>query len=145
MVVMSLMSVIDAVAVSLMSVIDAVAVSLMSVIDAVAVSLMSVSVAVRSGTVADAGWQAVGGGRKSAILRGKHSWWFRYSLRPLPCPISGQISTPCRSLCALCLAPSPGRSLLLAKVCAPSALPHPRADLYSLPKSVRPLTYPIKP
>ena len=48
---------------------------------------------------------------------------FPRSVRPLPCPILGQISTPCRSLCALCLAPSPGRSLLLAEVCAPSALP----------------------
>ena len=64
----------EMVAVSLMSVIDAVAVSLVSVIDVVAVSLVSVSVAVRSGTVADAGWWAVGGGRKSAILRGKHPW-----------------------------------------------------------------------
>ena len=59
---------------SLVSVIDVVAVSLVSVIDVVAVSLVSVSVAVRSGTVADAGWWAVGGGRKSAILRGKHPW-----------------------------------------------------------------------
>ena len=40
---------------------------------------------------------------------------------------------------ALCLAPSSGRSLLLAEVCAPSVLFHPRADLYPLPKSVRPL------
>ena len=93
----------------------------------------------------DAGWRLVGGGRKSAILRGKLPWWFRCPLRPLPCPIPGQISTPYQSLCTLCLAPSPGKSLLLAQVRSPSALPYPRANLYSLPKSVRHLPCSVKP
>ena len=43
-------------------------------------------------------------------------------VRPLALPIPGQISTPCPSLCALWLSPSPGKSLLLAQACAPFGL-----------------------
>ena len=73
MVAVSLMSLSVAVAVSLMSLSVAVAVSLMSLSVAVAVSLMSVVRVLYEMQVAlffDAGWRAVGGGRKSAILRG---------------------------------------------------------------------------